>query len=41
MALLKASPLILKSTQIVGLAYDIDTGILTEVTDDVEEKSEL
>jgi carbonic anhydrase len=40
-ALLKASPLISKSTQIVGLAYDIMTGVLTEVTHEPEEKSEL
>lgn len=31
MAILKASPLIKKSTQIVGLAYDIETGLLREV----------
>jgi len=37
-AILKASPLIKKSTQIVGLAYDIKTGVLTEVTGN---KSEL
>ncbi|TVY81024.1 Uncharacterized protein LSUE1_G004365, partial [Lachnellula suecica] len=37
-AVLKASPLIKKTTQIVGLAYDIKTGALTEVT---EHKSEL
>ena len=30
-ALLKASPLIKKSTQIVGLAYEIETGLLREV----------
>ena len=28
---LQASPLIIKDTQIIGLKYDIDTGILTEV----------
>jgi carbonic anhydrase len=38
LAILKASPLIKQSTQIVGLVYDIKTGILTEVK---EEKSEL
>ena len=38
MAVLKASPFITKTTQKVGLAYDIKTGILTEVK---EEKSEL
>jgi carbonic anhydrase len=32
-AILKASPLIKKSTQIVGLAYDIGTGLLTEITE--------
>jgi len=37
-AMLKASPLIKNSTQIIGLAYDINTGVLTEVTD---AKSEL
>ncbi|KAH8648753.1 carbonic anhydrase [Tricladium varicosporioides] len=37
-ALLKASPLIKKTTQIIGLAYDIKTGILTEVK---ESKPEL
>jgi len=37
LALLKASPLIKKTTQIVGLKLDINTGILTEVTP-VEEK---
>lgn len=31
LALLKASPLIKKDTQIVGLKYDIATGVLTEV----------
>jgi carbonic anhydrase len=41
MALLKASPLIAKTTQIVGLSYDIKTGILTEVTDDADGKGEL
>jgi carbonic anhydrase len=30
-ALLKASPLIKKTTQIIGLAYDIESGVLTEV----------
>jgi carbonic anhydrase len=30
-ALLKASPLIKKTTSIVGLAYDIKTGLLSEV----------
>jgi carbonic anhydrase len=30
-ALIRASPLIKKTTQIVGLAYDIHTGVLTEV----------
>jgi carbonic anhydrase len=30
-ALLKASPLIKKTTQIVGLSLDIFTGVLTEV----------
>jgi carbonic anhydrase len=28
---LKASPLIKKTTQIVGLAYDIETGLLREI----------
>jgi carbonic anhydrase len=37
-ALLKASPLIKPTTQIIGLAYDIKTGALTEIT---ENKSEL
>jgi carbonic anhydrase len=37
-ATLKASPLIKKSTQLVGLVYDINTGVLTEVKDG---KSEL
>lgn len=37
-AILKASPLIKKSTQIIGIAYDIMTGVLTEV---VGSKSEL
>ncbi|RFU27146.1 hypothetical protein B7463_g9192, partial [Scytalidium lignicola] len=37
-ALIKGSPLIKKTTQIIGLAYDIETGILTEVP---EVKSEL
>jgi carbonic anhydrase len=37
-AILKASPLIRKDTQIVGVKYDIDTGILSQVEDD---KSEL
>ena len=32
-ALLKASPLIKRDTQIVGLKYDIDTGVLSEVKD--------
>ncbi|KAG9238931.1 carbonic anhydrase [Amylocarpus encephaloides] len=41
MAMLRASPLITKSTQIVGLAYDIKTGVLTEVTDWPAEKSGL
>jgi carbonic anhydrase len=31
LAILKSSPLIKKTTQIVGLALDIHTGILTEV----------
>jgi carbonic anhydrase len=35
---LRASPLIKKTTQIVGLAYDIHTGLLSEVP---ENKSEL
>ena len=30
-AIIKASPLIKKDTQIIGLAYDVNTGILTEV----------
>jgi len=30
-AILKASPLIKKTTQIVGLAYDIESGVLREV----------
>jgi carbonic anhydrase len=30
-ALIKASPWIKKTTQIVGLKYDIHTGILTQV----------
>jgi carbonic anhydrase len=30
-ALIKASPLIKKSTVIVGLMYDINSGLLTEV----------
>ena len=30
-AILKASPLIKKSTQIIGLKYDIETGLLSEV----------
>jgi carbonic anhydrase len=37
-ALLKASPLIKDSTQIIGLVWDINTGVLSEVT---ESKSEL
>jgi carbonic anhydrase len=37
-AILKASPFITDSTQIVGLAYDIKTGVLSEVKGD---KSEL
>lgn len=37
-AMLKASPLIKPTTQIIGLAYDIKTGALTEVT---ENKNEL
>jgi len=37
LAVLKASPLIKKTTQLVGLKLDISTGILTEVKD-VEEK---
>jgi carbonic anhydrase len=37
-AIIKASPLIKKSTQVVGLAYDIKTGVLTEIP---ESKSEL
>jgi len=41
-AMLKASPLIKNSTQIIGLAYDINTGILAEVTDATnEDKSSL
>ena len=32
-ALLKASPMINSETEIVGLKYDIDTGLLTEITD--------
>lgn len=32
-AILKASPLIKNSTQIVGLLYDINTGLLREVKD--------
>ncbi|PVH78708.1 carbonic anhydrase [Cadophora sp. DSE1049] len=38
LALLRASPLIKKDTQIVGLKYDIHTGVLTQVH---EGKSEL
>ncbi|KAH6718747.1 carbonic anhydrase [Leptodontidium sp. MPI-SDFR-AT-0119] len=38
LALLRASPLIKKTTQIVGLKYDIHTGVLTQVH---ESKSEL
>lgn len=30
-AVLKASPLIKEGTNIIGLAYDIDTGLLSEV----------
>jgi carbonic anhydrase len=30
-ALLRASPLIKKDTQIVGLKYDIQTGLLAEI----------
>jgi carbonic anhydrase len=37
-ALLKASPFIRKDTQIVGLKYDIKTGVLSQVDDS---KSEL
>jgi len=37
LALLKASPLIKKTTQIVGLKLDISTGMLTEVSP-IEEK---
>lgn len=37
-ALLKASPFIQKDIQIVGLVYDTNTGILTEVK---EHESEL
>ena len=36
-ALLKASPLIKRTTQIVGLKLDISTGLLTEVLP-IEEK---
>jgi carbonic anhydrase len=36
-ALLRASPLIKKSTQIIGLAYDIHTGVLTEVPEQKKE----
>jgi len=38
LAILKASPLIKKETQIIGLKYDINTGLLTEVE---STKSEL
>ncbi|KAH7403751.1 carbonic anhydrase [Cadophora sp. MPI-SDFR-AT-0126] len=38
LALLRASPLIKKDTQIVGLKYDIHTGVLTQVH---ENKNEL
>ncbi|KAE8445839.1 hypothetical protein EG329_012762 [Mollisiaceae sp. DMI_Dod_QoI] len=38
LALIRASPLIKKTTQIVGLKYDIHTGVLTQVE---ENKSEL
>lgn len=38
LALIKASPLIKKTTQVIGLKYDIHTGILTQVE---ENKSEL
>ena len=31
LAILKASPLIKKTTQIVGLAYDVETGLLRAV----------
>jgi carbonic anhydrase len=37
--LLKASPLIKKDTQLVGLKYDIQTGVLSEVG--LDGKSEL
>lgn len=37
-ALLKNSPFIKKTTQIVGLALDIHTGVLTEVKSVEEEK---
>ena len=33
-ALLRASPLIRKDTQIVGLKYEIDTGLLSEAGGD-------
>jgi carbonic anhydrase len=36
-ALLKASPLIRKDTQIVGLKYDINTGVVSEVKEAVSE----
>jgi carbonic anhydrase len=36
-AILKASPLIRKDTQIVGVKYDINTGILSQVEDDRSE----
>jgi carbonic anhydrase len=38
LALIRASPLIKKTTQIVGLKYDISTGVLSQVE---EIKSEL
>ena len=37
LAVLQASPLIKKATQLVGLTLDINRGLLTEVKD-VEEK---
>ncbi|KAF8852868.1 carbonic anhydrase [Acephala macrosclerotiorum] len=38
LALIRASPLIKKTTQVIGLKYDIHTGVLTQVE---ENKSEL
>jgi carbonic anhydrase len=35
-AILRASPLIKKTTEIVGLAYDVETGILSEVGQDTK-----